>query len=255
VFTRVSLDKCASLGNVPDMSIWDRILSAGRAIFESTEARSLAPAVVSDVACAPDPGDVGFTAAVVGLGAKLAKADGRVTDDEVAVFARVFRADPKDWPAVKRVFNLARQTVRGYEAYARRIARRYSDRPCLLEGIMDGLFHIAVADGVITGDEMDYLRTVSEAFGFNEDDFRRIRASHLGPDPEDPYLILGVGHDASFDAIRQRYRKLMADHHPDRVIMQGAPREFEVAAHAKAASITSAFARIKAERGYLIRTE
>jgi len=237
------------------MSIWDRILSAGRTLFDTSDAAARTPALVADAGCAPDPGDVGFTAAVVGLGAKLAKADGQVTDDEVAGFARVFRADPKDWPAVKRVFNLARQTVRGYEAYARRIAKRYRDRPCLLEGIMDGLFHIAGADGVITGEEMDYLRTVSEAFGFTEDDFRRIRASHLGPDPEDPYLILGIGHDAAFDDIRRRYRKLMADNHPDRVITQGAPREFEVAAHAKAAAITSAFARIKAERGYLIRKD
>ena len=66
---------------------------------------------------------------------------------------------------VRRVFNLARQTVRGYEGYARRIGRRYHDRPCLLEGVMDGLFQIAGADGVITQDELTYLQTVSEAFG------------------------------------------------------------------------------------------
>lgn len=235
------------------MSIWDRLLTAGRSMFDQAESNETMPIKSADAGCAPDPGDVDFTAAVVGLGAKLAKADGQVSDDEVAVFAKVFRAEPKDWPSVKRVFNLARQTVRGYESYARRIAKRYSDRPCLLEGIMDGLFHIAGADGVITGDEMEYLRTVSVAFGFNEDDFRRIKSSHLGPDPEDPYMVLGIDHAASFSDIRKRYRQLMADNHPDRVVMNGAPREFELAATAKAAAITSAFARIKAERGYLIR--
>ena len=105
--------------------------------------------------------------------AKLAKADGLVTVDEVATFARVFRSAPGDEAAMRRVFDIARQTVLGYESYARRIAKRYRDRPCLLEGVLDGLFRIAAADGTITGEEMDYLRSVSDIFGFNEDKFRR----------------------------------------------------------------------------------
>ncbi|NBC19432.1 MAG: DnaJ domain-containing protein [Alphaproteobacteria bacterium] len=231
------------------MSIWTKLLAAGRRLFDADE---VDPPEDVDEGCAPDPNDVGFTAAVVGLGAKMAAADGVVTDDEVMVFSRVFRAAPEDAPAVRRVFNLARQTVRGYESYARRIARKYRTRPCLLEGVLDGLFQIAAADGVVTSEEMDYLRTVSDAFGFDAATFRRIRASHLGPDREDPYRVLGVSHDADFEAIRSAYRRLMADNHPDRVVMNGAPPEFELAAHDKAAAITSAFARIKAERGLLV---
>ena len=231
------------------MSIWTQLLDAGRRLFEP---EGLDADTDAANACEPDPNDVGFTAAVVGLGAKMAAADGVVTDDEVMVFSRVFRASPEDAPAVRRVFNLARQTVRGYQGYARRIGRRYGDRPCLLEGVLDGLFQIAGADGVVTDDEMDYLREVSRAFGFDEATFRRIRASHLGADREDPYHVLGVAHDADFDAIRSAYRRLMADNHPDRVVTNGAPREFEMAAHDKAAAITSAFARIKAERGLLV---
>ena len=160
-------------------------------------------------------------------------------------------AAPEDADKVRRVFNIARQTVRGYEAYARRIGKKYSARPCLLEGVLDGLFMIAGADGVVTDDEMQYLRTVAENFGFDETTFRRIRASHLGPDRDDPYHILGVAHDAAFDDIRRAYRKLMADNHPDRIVGNGAPREFELAAHDKAAAITGAYARIRAERGLI----
>ena len=235
------------------MSLWERILSAGRSLFEAGEPETRLPERVAEAACAPDPGDVGFTAAVVGLGAKLAKADGFVSESEIAVFSRVFRAHPRDWPSVARVFDLARQTVRGYEAYARRIGKKYRDRPCLLEGILDGLFHIAGADGVITQDELDYLRTVAEAFGFDEARFRRIKASHLGADPDDPYAVLGVAHDAPFEDIRKAFRRLMAENHPDRLMGEGAPAEFEPSAHEKAAAITSAFSRIKVERGYLIR--
>lgn len=209
-------------------------------------------ALPADRDCAPDPRDVGFTAAVVGLGAKMAKADGTVTDDEVMMFSRVFSASPEDADSVRRVFNLARQTVRGYERYARRIGRKYKARPCLLEGVLDGLFMIAGADGVVTADELEYLETVSREFGFDDATFRRIKASHLGMERTDPYRILGVAHDAEFSDIKVAYRKLMADNHPDRVVTNGAPREFEAAAHDKAAAITSAYAKIRAERGRLV---
>ncbi|MEM0986091.1 MAG: molecular chaperone DjiA [Pseudomonadota bacterium] len=230
------------------MSLWTQLLHVGRSLFEP---ETLPEPAEGEDGCAPEPNDVGFTAAVVGLGAKLAVADGVVTDDEVMVFSRVFSASAADTPAVRRVFNLARQTVNGYEAYARRIGVRYRNRPCLLESVLDGLFQIAGADGVVTQEELDYLQTVSDAFGFTEATFRRIKASHLGPDRNDPYHILGVGHDAPFNDIRHAYRRLMADNHPDRVVTNGAPREFESAAHDKAAAITSAFAKIKAERGLI----
>ena len=237
------------------MSLWTRLLEGGKRLFDSDMTQEDESRERGEIPCAPDPNDVGFTAAVVGLGAKLAKADGTVSDREIMAFSRVFRAPPEEAENVRRVFNLARQTVRGYEGYARRIARRYHDRPCLLEGVMDGLFQIAGADGVVTQDELTYLRTVSDTFGFSEATFRRIKASHLGPDRDDPYHILGVAHDADFNEIKAAYRRLMADNHPDRVIQMGAPREFEDAAHAKAAAITAAYAQIRTERGLLIRTD
>lgn len=236
------------------MTIWNRLLESAQRLFDPRDEDDLPERSMTE-SCGPDPQDVGFTAAVVGLGAKLAKADGEVTDDEVKVFSQVFRAAPEDAPAVRRVFNLARQTVRGYEGYAARIARKYGDRPCLLEGVLDGLFYIAGADGVVTVDEMIYLQKVSGIFGFDEADFRRIRASHVGAEPNDPYAILGVTHSADFGTIRGAYRRLMADNHPDRVVTNGAPREFEDAAHEKAAAITGAYAKIRAERGMLIRAD
>lgn len=234
------------------MSIWQRILDIGRSLFEMSAEPEVVPAGME---CAPDPRDVGFTAAVVGLGAKLAKADGVVTDDEIAVFSQVFQTAPEDANAVRRVFDLAQQTVRGYEAYARKIGRKYKNRPCLLESVLDGLFHIAGADGVVTADELEYLENVSAAFGFSEADFRRIKASHLGADRDDPYAILGVPHTADFEDVRRAYRRLMADNHPDRIVTNGAPREFEAAAHDKAAAITSAYAQIRVERGMLVRPD
>jgi DnaJ like chaperone protein len=246
------------------MSIWSQLAHLAHGAFDDRGEPSLALAgapasaglATSSAYCGPDPNDVDFTAAVVGLGAKLAKADGLVTRDEVTVFARVFRASPRDEAAIRRVFDIARQTVLGYESYARRIARRYRDRPCLLEGVLDGLFQIAMADGVLTADELEYIQDVAVTFGFSEADFRRIKASHVGPDADDPYAILGVPHDSPFEHVRAAYRQLMRDNHPDTLAAaKFAPREFEPVAHEKAAAITTAYARIRAERGFLTRAD
>ena len=235
------------------MSIWSQLSSVARRAFEEDEAPGTE---VGPASCGPDPNDIEFTAAIVGLGAKLAKADGLVTVDEVAAFSRVFRSAPGDEAAIRRVFNIARQTVIGYESYARRIAKRYRDRPCLLEGVLDGLFQIAASDGTISGDEIDYLRSVSEVFGFNEDQFRRIKASYLGPDTDDPYLVLGLSHEATFEYVRAAYRRLMLENHPDTAAsVKSAPREYEPVANEKSAAITTAYARIRAERGFLTRAD
>jgi DnaJ like chaperone protein len=235
------------------MSIWSQLSSLARRAFEEEATPGTDVGLAS---CGPDPNDLEFTAAIVGLGAKLAKADGLVTVDEVAAFSRVFRSAPGDEAAMRRVFNIARQTVIGYESYARRIARRYRDRPCLLEGVLDGLFQIAAADGAITGEEVEYLKSVSDLFGFNEDQFRRIKASHMGMDADDPYAVLGVPHEASFEDVRAAYRRLMLENHPDTVASaKSAPREYEPVAHEKSAAITSAYARIRAERGFLARAD
>lgn len=235
------------------MSLWTQLADAGKQAFADREETGRE---VATPLCGPDPNDVEFTAAIVGLGAKLAKADGIVTIDEVAAFSRVFKSAPGDEAAMRRVFDIARQTVRGYESYARRIAKRYRDRPCLLEGVLDGLFQIAGADGAITGEELGYLKSVSDSFGFSDDRFRRIKASHLGPDADDPYVVLGVPHEASFEDVRAAYRRLMRENHPDTVtVAKSAPREYEPVAHDKAAAITTAYARIRAERGFLTRAD
>ncbi len=235
------------------MSLWSRLSPmAPRAFNDGPDPCSDLDAFV----CGPDPNDVDFTAAVVGLGAKLAKVDGQVTQAEMRAFSRIFRVKQGEEAAMMRVFDLARQTVRGYESYARRIARRYAGRPCLLEGVLDGLFQIALADGAMTQDELDYLASVADAFGFSSTDFARIKASHMGQDADDPYAILGVDPSADLGEIRLAYRQLMRENHPDALIsVRSAPMEFEPVAHEKAAAITTAYARIRAERGFVTRAD
>lgn len=195
------------------------------------------------------PGIV-FTIAIIALSAKMAKADGVVTEDEVEAFERIFRVPPPEQANVRRIFNLARQDIAGFEAYAAQIARLFRGNPAILEDVLDGLFEIAKADGVLHPGEIAFLERVAEIFGFAPAEFRRIRASHFGPDAADPYAILGVAHDASAEEIKRTYRLLVRENHPDRLIARGVPEEFVRLANDKLAAINAAFDKIEQERGW-----
>lgn len=190
-----------------------------------------------------------FTIAMIALAAKMAKADGVVTRDEVDAFRRIFRVPPEEMENVRRIFNLARRDTAGYEAYAGQIAKLFRDRPSVLEDILDGLFEIAKADDVLHAGEDEYLRRVADIFGFAPNEYRRIRAAHFGPDASDPYVVLGVAHDASDEEIKLTYRRLVRENHPDSLMARGVPEEFVRIANDKLAAINSAYDRIKEERG------
>lgn len=234
------------------MSIWGKLGGAAAGfLLGGGPVGAIAGAVAGHVLFdrqQSDPGLV-FTIAVIALGAKMAKADGVVTDDEIRVFERIFRVPPGEAANVRRIFNLARQDTAGYEAYARQIADVFRDNPAVLEDVLDGLFEIAKADGVLHPGEQAFLERVAEIFGFAPGEFRRIRATHFGPDAGDPYAILGVSHDASDTEIRRTYLMLVKENHPDRLVARGVPEEFVRLANDKLASINSAYERILQERG------
>jgi len=189
-----------------------------------------------------------FTIAMIALSAKMAKADGVVTEDEEKAFQRIFRVPPQEEANVRRVFNLARQDTAGFEAYAAQIARLFRGNPAMLEDILDGLFEIAKADGILHPGELSFLEKVAEIFGFAPNEFRRIRASHFGPDAADPYAILGVAYDATEEEIKRSYRLLVRENHPDSLMARGVPAEFVKLATDKMAAINGAYDRILEER-------
>ena len=119
----------------------------------------------------------------------------------------------------------------------------------MLEDILDGLFEIAKADGVLHPGEAAFLERVAEIFGFAPDEFRRIRASHFGPDAADPYVILGVAYDASEEEIKRTYRLLVRENHPDSLIARGVPEEFVRLATDKLAAINGAYRKDRARSG------
>jgi len=223
------------------MNIWQRIFSAGARLF--------GPPNIPDKHGRPgDMDQAGIVAALVALGAKMANADGQVRNVEVAAFKRVFQASPDNEATIGRFFDLARQTTLGFERYARIIARRFRAQPAALEDVLDGLFHIALADGIVTDEEMAFLERVGDIFGFSEREFRRIKIAHMGRAADDPYLILGVDEDISDADLKRAYRRMAAANHPDRMIARGLPQELLGLANHKMAMVNKAYAEIVAQR-------
>lgn len=226
------------------MSIWTRIADVIQSIGESVG--SFLQAIVARNPTPPEK-SVAFTIGMIALGAKMAKADGVVTDIEIAAFKQVFHIPESELPAVARVFNLAKQDTAGFETYARQIARLFEAQHTILEDVLDGLFHIAKADNAFHPGEHGFLREVAMIFGFGEQDFARIRARHVTV-ADDPYLILGLSRDASEEEIRRRYRELVREYHPDRHIAAGMPEEMIDIATERLQKVNEAYDRIMREK-------
>ncbi len=196
----------------------------------------------------PPEASEAFAMAVVALGAKMAKSDGQVTADEVLAFREIFRIEDADLPDVGRLYDLAREDVAGFDLYARQVARMFEGRAEMLETMLDGLFHIAQADGLIHENELLFLRTVAEIFALPDSVFERVRLRNLPAQERTPYDLLGVTPDMDLPTIRQVWRGLAARLHPDRLQGAGLPIEALRMTEVRLAEINAAFEVIRKSR-------
>ncbi|AJE48079.1 molecular chaperone DjiA [Celeribacter indicus] len=225
------------------MSIWSRILEALKALGAG---ESLA--AVFERLRSPPEQRVGFAIAVIALGAKMAKADGLVTRNEVTAFREVFRIAPEDEAAAARVFNLARHDIAGFEDYAKQVKKMYGDDCRPLMDLLDGLFHIAMADGDYHPGEEAFLARVAEIFDIEPRAFRALRARYVPDAVRDPYDVLGVDPATPLGEIKSAWRQLVRETHPDRMIARGVPEEAVKLASDRLVEINAAWEEISTER-------
>lgn len=192
-----------------------------------------------------------FSIGVIVLSAKLAKSDGPVKRIEIDAFKRVFRIPDENMRDVGLLFDRAREDVGGYEPFAARMGVAFADQPQMLEEVLAALHHIARADGPMTRGEAIFLAKVRTAFRLDEAAAERAstgRARTAEPIGVDPYSVLGVPAGASDEEVRQAWRQLMREHHPDSLAARGVPEELVRGATRKVAEINAAWDRIKRAR-------
>jgi DnaJ like chaperone protein len=175
----------------------------------------------------------------------MAKADGLVTRDEVAAFREVCTIPEGEEKNAGRLFNLARTDVAGFEDYAHKIKTMYGDdRTAPLSDLMEGLFHIALADGHYHPNEDAFLTRVAQIFGLPDAQFKRLRAQFVPDAERDPYDVLGVTADTPMADMRKAWRKLVRDTHPDRMMARGVPQEAVKMAEKRMVAINRAWDEI-----------
>jgi len=219
------------------MTVWSRITDFTQSIGDSISH-------AFDNRSKPPEKSVAFTIGMIALGAKMAKADGVVTDDEMKAFFQVFHVPEKDCAAVTRVFNTAKQDIAGFDTYASQVAKLFGPKSHVLETVLDGLFHIAKADKVIHPSEIAYLEEVAGIFGFTGNEWLRIRARHVAI-KDDPYEILGITPETRLAEVKRHYKELVKELHPDKQIAAGVPAEMVKLATDRLARINTAFAEIE----------
>jgi DnaJ like chaperone protein len=236
------------------MNVWGKIGGAGLGGLIGGALGAIVGAVAGHVMIdrqggifgAPPP-DVIFATGLIALCAKMAKADGVVTNDEVRAFRQIIDVPDEDLDKVARLFDLAKQSSAGFEVYAGQIAAAFRDDRPLLESILDGLYHIAKADHAVHEAETRYVKAVAARFGFSEEEFTVIEARHVTR-PDDPYAALGAERAMSDDALKALYRRRVAETHPDHLIARGMPPEAIRIATLRLAAINAAWEKILRER-------
>ena len=186
-----------------------------------------------------------FALSLIVLSAKLSKADGQVSKEELIAVKDKLRIPDNELDQVGKIFNKAKEESAGYEQYAQQIAQIYKGNINVLEEVINILFYIAEADGNISDSELQMIEHIAQIFGLSEIQFNSIKESRKSSDKLNPYIVLESKPDDEIDIIRKRYLKLSKEHHPDLLMSKGVPQEVINESKAKMRAINSAWDQVQ----------
>ena len=217
------------IGALIGSMVGGRISSARRSGFQ----RSFAP-----------PQQV-FAIALIILTAKLAKADGYVSKEELIAIKDKLKIPEHEMDQVGKIFNKAKEDSLGYEPYAQQIAQIYRNNPAVLDEVINTLFYIAEADNNVSDSEIKMIKGIAKIFGLSESQFEGIKESRKNSDKLNPYIVLGCSSNDDFATVRKKYLQLSKEHHPDILMNKGVPKEVIEESKKKMRAINSAFDQIE----------
>ena len=186
-----------------------------------------------------------FALSLIVLSAKLSKADGQISKEELIAVKDKLKIPENEIDQVGKIFNKAKEESSGYEPYAQQIAQIYKGNINVLEEVINILFYIAEADGNVSDAELKMIEHIAQLFGLTEIQFNSIKESRKSSDKLNPYIVLESHPDDTIEMIRKRYLKLSKEHHPDLLMSKGVPQEVIDESKAKMRAINSAWDQVQ----------
>ena len=186
-----------------------------------------------------------FALSLIILTAKLSKADGYVSREELVAVKQKLKIPEHEIDQVGKIFNKAKEDSLGYEPYAQQIAQIYRNQPAVLDEVINILFYVAEADGNVSNSELIMIRNIANIFNLSDSQFDGIKESRKSSDKLNPYVVLGCNPSDDFVTIRKKYLKLSKEHHPDVLVSKGVPKEVIEESKKKMRAINSAYDKIE----------
>jgi DnaJ like chaperone protein len=205
--------------------------SSGRRAFSSNEQQQTA-----------------FFAALFACLAKLAKADGHISEEEIEkidfYMRERFKFSTEQREFAIKVFNHAKNDAVAYEDYAKQLAALLGSNKNSLVMFYELLFELAMADGILDSNEEKLLRKTTGIFGIDSGLFDGFKKQFADNNPN-PYVVLGVDKSMSFSEIKKIYQRKRREFHPDSLVAKGLPDELLQKAQDKFIAIQEAYKLIE----------
>ena len=184
--------------------------------------------------------------------AKLVKADGRVSREEMAVIEQFALQDlgltPQSREVAFNIFNAALDSPASFEDFAIQFYGYFQSQPNMIEMMVDILLRVSVADGNLHVAEEAMILSAVRIFNFNPSRYEQMKSKYAHSS-DAFYDVLGCRRTDTDEAIKKRYRYLAQTYHPDKIAGKGLPDEFTQLAQDKFREIQTAYDAIKKERG------
>tara|TARA_B100000287_G_scaffold367904_1_gene363912 strand:+ start:162 stop:944 length:783 start_codon:yes stop_codon:yes gene_type:complete len=186
-----------------------------------------------------------FALSLIVLSAKISKADGQVSKEELIAVKDKLKIPENEIDQVGKIFNKAKEESTGYEPYAQQIAQFYKGNINVLEEVINILFYIAESDGEVSKSEIEMIENIAKIFGLSEKQYLSIKESRKGTDKLNPYVVLESKPDDDLSEIRKKYLLLSKQHHPDLLLSKGVPQEVIEESKNKMRAINNAWDQIQ----------
>lgn len=208
-----------------------------------------------------------FTATFSVMG-YIAKADGQVSKDEIEIanaLMRQLNLSPEMMTTARRLFREGKNPDFPLDDVLKQFRQECHRRQTLMRMFLEMQIHAAFADGVLHPDEKKALQHICEMLGFSRHEFEHLvelvsahggrAGASRGPDSTGgltlamSYKVLDVETSTTDAEVKKAYRRLMNQHHPDKLVAKGLPDEMMQVAKEKTQEIKAAYDVIKKSRG------